>query len=937
METQYQNTLVLNNGETTIFNELKQNLENCIEFQFNVAFVNYGGLQLFLNTFKELEARNIKGKIITSTYLNFSDPKALSRLNQISNIDFRIFSDVRKRGFHSKAYIFEFHNYYKVIIGSANLTASALKSNIEWNVQSLSKKDDKFVVEVLKEYHDTWNELDEVSDEFLASYEQFIKNLKNRSKERVEEFHYNRVLQPNSMQLEAMHSLQKLREHHEKRALVVAATGTGKTYMSAFDVKKVNPKKMLFLVHRGDILEKAEFSFNQVFGNTIHTGFFTGTRKDSEANYLFSTIATMNNHFKTFDKNEFDYIIVDEAHHATSPSYQKMLDYFEPKFLLGMTATPERSDGGDIFELFDNNVALEVRLQEAMQEELVVPFHYFGITDIDKADISNIKSDDIAALSKALKINERVDYIIEQMKFYGHDGPFCKCLGFCVSVDHAQYMSEQFNQRGIPSLMLNGDDSIADRTLAIQRLEDDHDPLQVIFTVDIFNEGIDIPTINLVLMLRPTNSPIVFIQQLGRGLRKNLNKEFLTVLDFIGNHNRAFLIAIALKGGRYYDKDSLKVAVKKDFINIPGDSFVQMDRVLKIRILDQLEHENFRTMKYLKEEYFEFKTMNRGKIPYNLMDFLKYEGAPDPLKFIKYAGTYPQFLAKFEKNDYLIKLTNDSEFMKVVKYVTDMLPIKRPNEFAILKYLMNHEHATMEQCQFIVSQYMNEPTMESIGHACNILNFEYYDASQHRRWNQLVSYLDQTVSCTDIFISLKKSSNYAHVIGDILNFGLCTYQKEFGSENYGFPFLKCYATYNMYDVALLTNLKKKVSSFRGSGLLTEKNEYFLFVELHKDADVKDSINYKDKFISRDVFQWESPNSTIQESKRGQNIIYNQQNEINLHLFVRKFSEVDGMVQPYIYMGKMNTFYFEGNKPIMIHAKLEHPVPTETYQELNEIG
>ena len=235
-----------------------------------------------------------------------------------------------------------------------------------------------------------------------------------------------------------------------------------------------------------------------------------------------------------------------------------------------MTATPERCDKGNIFDAYDNNVALEIRLHEALENELIVPFHYFGITDVKDADLNDMKLDDLAEVSKRLMINSRVDFIIEKMNFYGYDGDFQKTVGFCVTKEHALYMSDEFNKRGIESIALTGDDSAHKRQEYVKRLEDDNDSLKVIFTVDIFNEGVDIPAVNQILMLRPTNSPVIFIQQLGRGLRKHSSKNFLTVLDFIGNHNKAFLISIALKGGRYYDKDSLKVSVATDFSDIPG-------------------------------------------------------------------------------------------------------------------------------------------------------------------------------------------------------------------------------------------------------------------------------------------------------------------------------------------------------------------------------
>lgn len=863
------NTLILNNYENTVFNELKDSLETCQKFYFNVAFINFGGLQLFVRLLDELNQKGINGKIITSTYLNFSDPKALKKLNIFQNVDMKIYNDVKRKGFHSKAYIFEYEDCYKVIIGSSNMTASALKSNVEWNVEIISKKEDPFILDVMDEFKDIWDSLEEVTDEFLNEYDQFIKTIKNRNRqEQIPHFEYTTVIEPNSMQTRAITNLDKLRKYGENRALVIVATGTGKTYMSAFDVKNVKPKKLLFIVHREEILLKAEESFKKVMGAGLDTGFFVGKKKEDEAKFLFSTIQTMSRYYTLFDKDEFDYIIIDEAHHAAGDSYQAVMKYFTPKFLLGMTATPERCDSADIFEMFDNNVAIEVRLHEAMEEELVVPFHYFGINDLEEVNLDGIKLDDTAAVAKALKINQRVDYIIQQMDLYGYDGEKRKCLGFCVSIDHAEFMSREFNHRGICSVCLTGENKSKEREYYMKRLEDENDPLEVIFTVDIFNEGIDVPSVNLVLMLRPTNSPIVFIQQLGRGLRKCKDKEYLTVLDFIGNHNRAFLIAIALKGSRYYDKDSLKVSVKNDFMNIPGDTYVQLDRISKERILKQLEFENFNSIRYLKEEYLSFKALLHGKTPTYLMDYLKYEGAPDPIKFINKEGTYLGFLSKMEKSEKYIEICCDSNCMKCLKYLSDMLPLKRPFEFQIILDLLKNKSMDFNECKQSILKCINTIDDDSVLHAMETLNFDYYDISQKSRWKQIANLENEILTLSNEIKNYILNPLKKQYLIDTLHYGLGRYKNEFEEFDYGIPFLKLYAQYSMQEIALLCNYRKTHSSFRGSGLLTSENEYFLFVDLHKDSDIKESINYKDKFINRKFFQWQSPNSTAQSSERG---------------------------------------------------------------------
>jgi len=625
----------------------------------------------------------------------------------------------------------------------------------------------------------------------------------------------------------------------------------------------------------------------------------------------------------------------DEAHHCASPSYNKVLEYFRPKFLLGMTATPERCDSESIFDVFNNNVALELRLREALELDIVIPFHYFGITDIEGIDLSEVDADDIAEISKRLKVNERVDFILEKANFYGFDGEKRKCIGFCVNIDHAIYMSEEFNKRGIKSVCLKGQNSADERAFYIKKLENDEDELEVIFTVDIFNEGVDIPSINLVLMLRPTNSPIIFIQQLGRGLRKYGEKSFLTVLDFIGNHNKAFLIAIALNGSRYYDKDSLKVAVATDFANIPGCTNIQMDRIAQERILQQLNEENFNLMKYLREEYFEFKKMNRMKTPYLLMDYIKYDGAPDPLKFLNKENTYLGFVAKMEKDEELKNLLEDEAFFKILKELTSRLPIKRVYEFSIIKYLLNNEGISLDKSKGEILKYIKDVDNKSIQHALNCLNGNYYDIAQIKNNVKCFNFKDGILSTTMDFRKIVGNKKYRIYIEDVINYGLVRYENEFGSKYYGVPFFKLYEQYQMIDAALLSNYTKMHSSFRGSGLITNGNDYFLFVDLHKEDDIKDSINYKDKFFDTEYFQWQSPNTTSQCSERGKNIIFNKSRVVNLHIFVRKYKQIDKVVQPYIYIGMGDVEEYYGQKPITVKIKMQNKMPISLFTEFTK--
>ena len=923
-----------NSGYKNFYSELQDSLLSCKSFQMSVAFVRYSGIQLLLETFEELEKRAIPGKILTSTYLNSTQPQALRALKRFSNLETKIYIPTRDRGFHSKGYIFEYTDKNKIIIGSSNITQCALKSNIEWNVRNYTTQQDSFALDVRSEFDLQWNDARSklVSDEFIAEYSKYLARLGKRViPENAFEYEIE-AIEPNQMQTEAIAKLDRLRNNNESKALAIAATGSGKTYMAVFDALQVRPKRLLFIVHREDILIKAKESFDRIIDKSLYTtGYFTGNKKD-DADYLFSTIQTLQLHYESFGKNDFDYIIVDEAHHASSPSYTKILSYFSPRFLLGLTATPERSDSGDIYSLFDNNIAVEIRLRQALDYELVAPFHYFGITEFDEITYENVDIDDIAAVAKLLMISRRVEYIIDKMEFYGHDGDKRKALGFCATVEHAKFMAEEFNHKGYVSLCLTGENSITERTTAIQRLESPDDRLQVIFTVDIFKEGIDVPSANTILMLRPTDSSIIFTQQLGRGLRRLPDKEFVTVLDFIGNHRKSFLMAIALMGTKQFDKDSLKVAVKNSFADIPGSSHIQMDEIARERILAQLENEKFFSLKYLKEEYRDFKRQLGDRTPM-LVDYLKIDGAVDPMTFINFSSTYLQFVQKVESIDAFAELLANPDFLNILRFYSNLLPCKRPYEFVISKYLLNHDSINQEEAVFELKKYIAKPRIDTISHSFDYLSQDFFDSGEQKTFFGLLfekhgNSLMTTTRTRVVFDSIQERK----WIEDIISYGLLRYEQEFGDTDYGIPFFKLYQQYTMKETALLVNYRKAHSAFRGSGLISSGKEYFLFVNLHKNADVKESINYQDVFVTSKVFQWESPNTTSQDSERGKDLVFNYKRGTNLHLFVRKFEKVESLAQPFTYLGKTICQHAEGNKPIKMLLALEHEVPADLYFE-----
>lgn len=935
------NTNLENNGN--LYRYIENGFEKAKSFCFSVAFINFAGVQIILDILKKSEKHNIKGKILTTNYLHFTELKSIEFLKRFKNIEVKFFDSDKMEGFHTKGYIFEYENYYKAIIGSSNLTKSGLKSNIEWNTAVTTEKNSNFIKGVLNEFNYLWGKGVENVNPYIVSYVK-KEEIVVRKKVRDEYFlaaedhefgiYKESDIKPNYMQETALKNLETTRMYGETRALCIAATGTGKTYLGAFDVKVFKAKRLLFIVHNEEILKSAMETFKNILPEKT-MGFFTGNKKNIDRDYIFATIQSLNNRYQEFSENEFDYIIVDEAHHITAKSYEKVINYFKPKFLLGLTATPERCDGGNIYEIFHMNVPVEIRLQEALDRELVTPFHYYGVKDISDVNLEGIDLNDISAVAKALSLEKRVDFIIKKMNFYGYSGERRKTIGFCISIEHCKYMEVEFKKRGIKAISVTSEKNSNELKEDIIKKFKETEDLEVIFTVNIFNEGIDIPCINSILMLRPTASPIIFTQQLGRGLRHYENKDFLTVIDFIGNHSRAFLIALALMGRKGYDKESIKIAVKRDFDNLSKSIHVKMEEICKKEILKQLDNENFNSLKYLKAEYDEFKDYLKGKVPRPL-DFIEYEDAPNFYKYVRLQKSYLDFLDKVKDN--LFSLNEEEKV--VIREIERFLPIKRVYEFAIIRELVAKDYGlSKNRILGVVGKYIEisdvKHTLDTIDHAMRYLNGDYYDSQDLKRCGKLFQVSGETIEKTELLNKVLKNKDVKDYILEVLDYGLLKYKESFGTEDYGFPFLKLYENYFMKDVALICNYQMKHSSVRGTGLFANGNNYFLFVDLHKGADVKESIKYNDKILDRYNFQWESPNTTRVGSERGQNIVKNKERGINLHIFVRKNKEVDAVVQPYIYIGKGNCVDYKDEKPITTTLRLENPLSKEIYIELTE--
>lgn len=596
---------------------LEQELKRCDEFFISVAFITDSGFESLAMILKELERKGIPGKILTTDYLTFSQPKALDRLAQLSNIELKMYrTNSEVGGFHTKGYIFREDELYRIIIGSSNMTSSAITKNREWNTKIVSTEQGEVAQEILAQFNELWDSPNsQVYEDFIEDYkikylrEKMIqKQHKAAMQDQVVEIERYK-LTPNKMQIAFIDNLTKLRLNNAEKALLVSSTGTGKTLASAFAVREMNSARILFIVHREQIAKQALNSYRKVFGNERTFGLISGNYKDMDADYIFSTMQMMSKSevYTQFNKEDFDIIVLDECHHAGSNSYQKIMSYFKPKFWLGMTASPD-TNNYDIYELFDHNIVYEIRLQQALEEDLLCPFHYFGIIDLE---INGEIFDDNTGLRNFANLicDDRVDYIIQNAEYFGYSGDRVKGLIFCSRKEEAKELSQKFNciykKNGelYKTEVLTGEDNQQHREEVIKKLtaeKSDGEAIDYIFTIDIFNEGVDIPEINQVIMLRPTESPVIFIQQLGRGLRKYKEKEYVVVLDFIGNYMNNFMIPIALSGDRSYNKDNMRRYVREGYRMIPGSSTIHFDEISKKRIYASIDKARTNDLKLLK-------------------------------------------------------------------------------------------------------------------------------------------------------------------------------------------------------------------------------------------------------------------------------------------------------------------------------------------------
>ena len=858
----YKPAFVSNNPEEgkKVISVIEDELMKCDQFQISVAFITMGGITPLLQTLKELEKRQIPGQILTTNYLNFSEPRALKKLEELSNITLKMYDvDRADQGFHTKGYIFKKEEIYRIIIGSSNITSAALTKNKEWNTKIVSTEQGEIAQEIVKEFYQLWDSkyalfYDDFYENYKQKYEIIKKQRKIAKRDEIASTEKYK-LEPNSMQVGFITNLRRIVDAGENRALLISATGTGKTYASAFAMRELGFKRVLFLVHRSTLAKQALTSFRKVFEDKKSMGIVGAGYSDYDADYIFAMVETLHkeDNLRKFAPEEFDCIVLDEAHHSPANTYQKVMEYFKPKLFLGMTATPDKRDDGDasknVYELFHYQIAYEIRLQQAMEEDLLCPFHYFGISDIsvvtdEQMKARNISEEDFGKLTS----DERVRHVIEQAKYYGYSGDRVKGLVFCSRNRECKELSAKFNALGYRTIALSGDNKDKEREKAFERLAmneedatDEMQPLDYIFSVDILNEGVDIVEVNQVIMLRPTQSPIVFIQQLGRGLRKAENKEYVVILDFIGNYNNNFMIPVALSGDRTYNADTIRKYVISGNNTIPGASTVHFDEIAKEKIFNSIDKiKGMRSI--IKESYISLK--NRiGRTPL-LFDFYE-QGEIDPLVIIREYKTYWQFLEAMEKGKYFSKLTDHEKL--ILDYLSKtILSGVRPSELFLLQKLLTKKTFSVNEVQKELKRLLdyNITDLEMRESVKNLQGCFTSKDEEYQKYKtiEIMDYDEkQGVRCFASYANCLLDNEFNTQVKDIINVGLARYRDKYAHGKVEQTPFVLYEKYSRRDVSLLMNCGKDMSSTM-YGMSRIGDDVFIFITYHKE-EAEEGKNY----------------------------------------------------------------------------------------------
>jgi superfamily II DNA or RNA helicase len=897
-------------AEPNMLEELKKEIATSDEIEWLVSFVKWSGLRIIIEELRNFTERGGSLRIITTSYMEATDYKALQELSKLSNTEIRVSLDKERTRLHAKAYLFKRKTGFSTAyIGSSNLSNPALTSGLEWNLKVTEKDSFDIIRKFEATFEGYWND-EEFKSLSVNEEENWSKVRQSLTKEQVAETseQYFLDIRPYHYQQEILDELEVERTvHGHTKNLVVAATGVGKTVISAFDFKRFLQQKpnakLLFIAHREEILKQSMYTFRAILKDVNFGEMFVGRFEPTSFDQLFMSIQSWNSR-KMIEKTTadfYDFIIVDEFHHATAPSYRALLEHYEPTILLGLTATPERMDNQNVLSYFDDRIATEMRLTEAIDRKLLSPFHYFCVTDnVDHSAIKwSRRGYDTDELTNVYTSNDRrSDLIIRNVNKYVTSLDQVKALGFCVSVEHAKYMAAYFNTKQISSIALHGDSSDDDRNTAKRKLINGE--IKFVFVVDLYNEGIDIPEVNTVLFLRPTESLTVFLQQLGRGLRLADDKECLTVLDFVGQAHADYSFEEKFRALVGRTKHSIRHYIENGFFHLPKGSVIQMEKQAKEYILRNVkEVKNTKQNLITKIKYFEEDTGEQ----LTLSNFLHYHH----LSLADFYGTSRN--RSFERLKVEAGLSEDFQSEYEVNINRRIHSLFHLDSIELLKFLKKYLDDSLIE---------NEEQQLMVG----MLYYSLFDAppanlgfeSMHDGIRRLVSTeaLKSEVQevldvCMDKIRSVGKPSPF----------------------EYSSP-LRVHAQYTSDQVLAAFgyfNEEVKPAFREGVKYFEDKQTDIFFITLNKsDKDFSPSTQYEDYAISDRLFHWQSQNKTSDTSPTGKRYINHRQTGNNIALFVREYKQKYGYTSPFVFLGTADYVRHEGNKQISFEWRLHERMP-----------